>query len=212
MSVAQRSSRGKEGSDVEAGLRAARQFGLVGYRQALDCGLSHSSISRRVATGAWVRVLPRVYRLASTPESWRQRALAACLWAGQAAALSHQAAAYLWGFEGFRECTIEVMTPKSLRVSAPWLVIHRVRRLTSFDTTRRDGIPVTTPSRTLLDLGAVCHEGAVDIAIDSALREGLVSMHRLERQLETSGTKRPPRNFRPPSPPSCPWPLLQSYG
>jgi very-short-patch-repair endonuclease len=188
MSVAQRPSRGKESADMRAALRAARQFGLVAYRQALDCGLSRSSISRRVASGAWLRVLPRVYRLASTPESWCQRALAACLWAGDGSALSHKAAAHLWGFEGFRECPVDVMTSRSLRVAAPWLVIHRVQGLIPFDVTRKEGIPVTTPSRTLLELGAVCDEGAVDIAIDSAVRDGLVSMERLQRQLEVSGT------------------------
>jgi very-short-patch-repair endonuclease len=81
------------------------------------------------------------------------------------------------------------MSHKSLRTPAPWVAIHRVGRLTPFDTTRKDGLPVTTPSRTLLDLGAVCDEGSVDIAIDSALRGGLVSMGRLVRQLEVSGRK-----------------------
>jgi very-short-patch-repair endonuclease len=174
---------------VRAQLKAARQLGVITDQQALESGLSRSSISRRVASGAWVRVLPRVYRVASTPESWQQRAGAACLWAGQGTALSHQAAAYVWSFEGFRDCPVHVMTHKSLHPAAPWLVIHRVARLTPFDTTRKDGLPVTTPSRTLLDLGAVCDEESVDIAIDSALRAGLVSMRRLQRQLEVTGRK-----------------------
>jgi hypothetical protein len=189
LSAARGGPRGRESPDVRAGLRAARQFGGIADRQALDSGMSRSSISWRVASGAWVRVLPRVYRLASTPESWQQKAGAACLWAGEETALSHQAAAHLWGFEGFRDCPVHVMTHKSLRAAAPWLVIHRVARLTPFDTTRKDGLPVTTPSRTLLDLGAVCDEESVDIAIDSALRAGFVSMRRSERQLEVTGRK-----------------------
>ena len=189
MSAAQRSSRGRESADVKVGLRAARQSGVITDRQAVDSGMSRASISRRVASGAWVRVLPRVYRLASSPETWHQRAGAACLWAGEGIALSHQSAAYLWSFDGFRECPVHVMTHKSLRTTAPWLVIHRVARLIPFDTTRKDGLPVTTPSRTLLDLGAVCDEESVDVAVDSALRTGLVSMRRLERQLQVAGKK-----------------------
>jgi hypothetical protein len=57
----------------------------------------------------------------------------------------------------------------------------------SSDLAFRDGIPVTTPERTLLDLGAVCHESVVEMALDAAEKDGLVTVSGLRRTLQRLG-------------------------
>ena len=76
--------------------------------------------------------------------------MAAVLACGSEAVLSHTSAAALWKLlpqRGFAHVTV----PGHGR-SRPGIRVHRTRTLFPSDVTRRDGIPVTTPSRTLADL------------------------------------------------------------
>src|SRR5688572_29023964 len=75
---------------------ARRQHGLLTREQAKDLGLSASAIARRLSSGAWARVLPRVFADAHAPETQFQRIKAAELWAGEGAAISHRSALSLW--------------------------------------------------------------------------------------------------------------------
>jgi very-short-patch-repair endonuclease len=65
--------------------------------------------------------------------------------------------------------------------------IHRTRSLPPIDVTKRHFIPVTSPARTLLDLGAVADREAVEVALEDALRRGLVSLRTLHQTLDRLG-------------------------
>jgi hypothetical protein len=54
-------------------------------------------IRARVQARLWEEVLPGVYRLAGATTSWGQRLKAIELWAGPGSAISHRAAAALYG-------------------------------------------------------------------------------------------------------------------
>jgi hypothetical protein len=58
------------------------------------------------------------------------------------------------------------------------------------DITTIDGIPVTKPARTLLDLATVEPEDVVERCLDDALRRGLVSLPFLDRWLQDSRRRR----------------------
>ena len=75
--------------------------------------------------------------------------MAAVLACGEGAALSHWAAAALWTVAPWPS-KLEVTAPR--RRSRPGLITHRSRTLTPRDTRRRDGVRVTSPVRTVLDL------------------------------------------------------------
>ena len=77
--------------------------------------------------------------------------MAATLACGAGSAISHLSAAALWGF-GEKRNEIEVSVPRDCRIDG--IRTHVRRGLTARELTRRDGIPVTTPSRTLIDLAA----------------------------------------------------------
>ncbi|MBW3668253.1 MAG: type IV toxin-antitoxin system AbiEi family antitoxin domain-containing protein [Actinobacteria bacterium] len=163
---------------------ARRQHGLITRDQALDAGLSSSALSRRVATGAWRRVAAGVFALVSSPATWRQRLLAACLAAGPFAVASHRSAAALFGLSGIPPGAVEIAVPRGRSHRSDLAVVHQVRDLPAGDVTRIDGIPVTRPARTLVDLAAVVSPRALEEAVDDALCRRLVTLSRLDRRAE----------------------------
>jgi predicted transcriptional regulator of viral defense system len=77
--------------------------------------------------------------------------MAAVLAAGEGAMLSHLAAAVHWKIWSRRCDRIDVTVPGQRRARAGF-TIHRCRKLEKRDTTTYQGIPITTPARTLVDL------------------------------------------------------------
>jgi len=85
--------------------------------------------------------------------SWRGLWLAAVLAAGDGAVLSHSSAVALWEFLRPIQGPVHVTVDAAVRrKSRPGIVVHRSRTLAPRDVTRRHGIPVTTPSRTIEDV------------------------------------------------------------
>jgi very-short-patch-repair endonuclease len=123
---------------------------VVSHRQLAAVGIGHNAIARRVAAGRLHRVHRGVYAVGHVPLTQHARWMAAVVACGQGAVLSHLDAAVLWGFQDRLGPQIHV-TVKWQR-SVRGLVIHRSRRLDAADVTDRDGIPVTTVERTLVDL------------------------------------------------------------
>ena len=109
-----------------------------------------------------------VYSVGIRVVSARGRYLAAVMACGPDAALSHRAAGDLWGMRP-NATRVEVTVPRG-RHGLPGMQVHRSRMLAPLDVTTKDGIPVTTPARTLLDLGAVLNAQDLAAAIDRAER------------------------------------------
>jgi hypothetical protein len=79
---------------------AESSFGVVSRAQALAVGFTPAQVERRVAQRRLVPLFPGVYRVAGTPETGRARALAATLWLGNGALVSHLTAATLLRLDG----------------------------------------------------------------------------------------------------------------
>jgi very-short-patch-repair endonuclease len=92
--------------------------------------------------------------------------MAAVLFAGRGAALSHRSAAALWGLWPSARSLIEVTASRRIRPSRG-IQPHR-STLPDDETTTRRGIAVTTVPRTLLDLAAVLPSDRVERAINEA--------------------------------------------
>lgn len=76
------------------------------------------------------------------------------------------------------------MTPHGDRVRRPGVVAHQTRELPDGDITEIEGIAVTTPARTLVDVAAVLHPSTLELAVDEALRRELVELSTLSCRLE----------------------------
>lgn len=158
---------------------AERRLGLFTREDARSAGVPARTFDRRVTSGRWVRVHPGVYRVEGGSRSREQGILAACLWGGVRAVASHRAAAFLWCFpkvSAADEITVE------RRLVRAGVTVHR-QPLVETDRTRIGPIPVTSPARTLLDLGAVLPR-AVPGSLDDALRRGLVRASQLRDALD----------------------------
>ena len=156
-----------------------RQRSMITLDQALKCGMTDGEIRGRRDSGLWATVAGGLYRSSEAPVTWEQRALGACLIAGPGAVLSRRSAAVVWRFSGFRPGPIEITVPlgRSSRNS-----IARVRRtggLAKADLTRRDGIPVTRPLCTLLDLAGDVPLHVLEEAVDDAVIRRLVPLEQL---------------------------------
>lgn len=133
---------------------AARQHGVLSRRQAISLGITRRQIDGFLKRGAWIRMLPGVYRAAAAPQTWRQPLMAASLWADGKAVISGRSAAALWEFDGYWRSHVELSGCADL--SPPDGVVYRqVKRLRPADITVRSGIHVTTVARTILDVTCV---------------------------------------------------------
>jgi very-short-patch-repair endonuclease len=106
----------------------------------------------RISRGRLHRVHQGIYAVGHTILTDWGRWMAAVLAAGHGAVLSHTAAAALWGMRPWRDRRIHVTATAQRK--RPGIQIHR-SRLPADEVTVEDGIPVTTPARTLFDLAAV---------------------------------------------------------
>ena len=110
--------------------------------------------------------------------------MAAVLGCGPGAALSHESAAELWELRpGQRNGSIHISVPSAARRRRPGVVTHR-RTFGSVDLTRHHNIPVTTPTRSLIDLALLLPLGQLEAAINEADKRNLVNPEALRKALE----------------------------
>lgn len=138
--------------DRDLGDLAGAQHGVVARRQLAGIGLGKSSINRWLSAGRLHRLHPGVYAVGYRPLTQQARWMAAVLFCGDGAVLSHGSAAALWRIRPTAGTTIHVTSPVKGR---PYGAIERhCSRLLGDERTVEDGIPVTTVPRTIFDLAA----------------------------------------------------------
>jgi REase_MTES_1575/Transcriptional regulator, AbiEi antitoxin len=163
---------------------AARHYGVFTRTKAIELGVTPGVIRDRLETGRWVGRHRGVYVVAGTPKTWEQDLMIACLVGGDEACASHRAAARLWAFP-LRVTAVEISATR--KVIFAGAIVHRVRALPACDRATRQAIPVTQPSRTLVDLAAYIDAGELEQALDDALRRGLTTVSRLHWRLDEIG-------------------------
>lgn len=165
--------------------RAAEHNGVFTDRWWHAAGLSDTTLSRRVADGHFIRLGHGVYCHASVPDTHPRRVTTAVLACHDLAAASHVTAAFLWGmvsFGGREPREIEVVT-RRWRRNHQLAVVHESTDLIEGDVTTLAGVPITTPTRTLVDLGGSA-KSLVGPALDHAIRKGLTDTGQLLQLLQ----------------------------
>ena len=163
---------------------ADRQDGVVGRDQLLGMGLSGPAVDKRVRRGRLFVVQRGVYAVGRRQLNIRGQWRAAVLALGDGAVLSHRAAAAVWDLRHVPTGDIDVTVPsQSGRKSRPGITVHRSTTLSSADAIRRDGLPVTTVARTLLDLAEVVHTRELERALDRAEQLQLFDLKAIDEQI-----------------------------
>ncbi len=151
---------------------ATRQHGVVALHQLTALAVSRQQVRTRLERGRWRWLHRGVYAVGHEALTRRGRLLAAVLACGPGAVLSHRSAAELWEIRTRRHRRIEVTAPVHRR-NRDGIEVHRSATLEG-DVTVVDGIPVTTVARTLTDLADVVVASAVQLALATAERRGLI--------------------------------------
>lgn len=133
---------------------ARSQHGVVTRTQLISCGVRPQAIKHRLARGRLHRTRWRGVYALGRPQLTRYGLLiAAVLACGKGAVLSHVSAAGLWELLArSRLAPIEVSVPATRNPRLAGIAVHRRAKLEPGDVTTLQGIPVTSPIRTLIDL------------------------------------------------------------
>jgi very-short-patch-repair endonuclease len=111
------------------------------------------------------------------------RLMVAVLDLGPSAIVSHRAAAALHRFDGYAPGPVEVTLDRSGRSATRDWTVHTTKVLTRGDRARVGSFPCTSATRTIIDLARTEQPRALELAVGSALREGLTSPSFLRRRL-----------------------------
>jgi predicted transcriptional regulator of viral defense system len=161
----------------------AENHDVASVDQLRALGMTDDRIDTRVASGRLYAVHRGVYAIGRRRLSREGVWLAAVLAAGPGAVLSHRSAAAHWGLVGGDGARVDVTIPtRNGRARRPGLAIHRPRRFPARDEcTFHEGIAVTTPARTLLDVAGVLGRTAVARALERAEQLRLFDLRAIEQ-------------------------------
>jgi very-short-patch-repair endonuclease len=162
---------------------ASRQHACFDNRQAKTVGVSQDMLDNRRYAGEIWSPCRSVYVISGSPATWHQRLTIACLAGGPGSVVSHCAAAQLWDLYRFDDPPLEITTPRrrSARLDVLGVTQHRPLDLTARQVTRRDGIAVTNPLRTMVDLCGVVDIEIAEEALDAGIGTKLFTIEAIER-------------------------------
>jgi len=173
---------------------ASEHDGLVTTKLAAEAGISRRALAGMVARGWLERTGRGVYRVNHMVPGPLSSVREAILWAqshsGPRVALSHESALVVFGLTDANPSKIHLTIPQGarLRRQVPARIeIHRAK-LDDSDVVKHEGIPVTSVSRTVLDLVSAGNMRFARDAIAQARREGYISedeTRRLSANVET---------------------------
>ena len=157
---------------------AADQYGYVTVDQAREAGVSPKTLHAMARRGTLEHVSNGLYRISAIAPSARAEFMEASLWPrGVQGVISHDSALVLHDLSDVNPARIHITVPRSHRIlrRVPSIyVVHRAD-LAPRDVEYVEGIPVTSPVRTIRDCHAA-HLGPALVrqALDDGVRQGSI--------------------------------------
>jgi very-short-patch-repair endonuclease len=180
--------------DHMVAMLAGNQHGVVAVWQLLELGLSRRQVERRVEAGRLHRVFWGVYSVGHPAKTGEAREMAAVLACGDCAVLSHWTAGVRWRLIRPVRGPVHVSAPND-RKSQRGMCTHKAQ-LHPHDRTKRDGIPVTSVPRTLLDIAGVANERTLRRAVNQAARSGWLNRRAIDELLERNPRRKGSKQIR----------------
>ncbi len=173
---------------------ASEQGGYFTAEEAGACGFSRALLSHHAKSGRFSRVRRGLYRFREYPSSPREHVLAAWLAVGKdSAVVSHESALDLQGLSDVIPDAVHLTVPRSRRnlPSIPGVKVHTTARpLKPADRVVRDGMAVTSPTRSILDAAeAGTAPEQVQKAITQAIDRGMATARQLKRDAGERGRR-----------------------
>lgn len=176
------------GADARVARVAAGQRGLVTRDELAAAGLGRGAIAHRIATKRLHRMYRGVYLVGHEVAPPLARELGAVIALGDGAALSHRPAAQVWGLLPERQGPVHVTVAGRRREDRDGIRVHG-GRLDARDVTRHQGIPLTAPARTLIDVAEQASPRELERAYAEAQARRLVTPATLRAALARAGRR-----------------------
>jgi len=166
---------------------ASLQGGVITRAQLSATGLGRGAIDHRAATGRLYQVHRGVYAVGRPALESLGREWAAVLSLAGHGVLSHATAAALWGLTDQRPAeVVATVVGRDVRPRSG-LRTHRTAELDRADIRNRHGLPLTGPSRTIVDLA-----GETDLAdLENLFAEATIRRLTSERELRRAAERAP---------------------
>ena len=165
---------------------AERQHGHFSRSQALELGATVRQLRHLAESGVLRRESDTVFRFRGAATTENAQVMRAVLDAGPTAMASHWTAAALAGTPGTLCLPVHVLASRSKIRGVQYLArVHEPRSLIEPHRVLIDGIPATTPARTLFDIAGLRGVGAerVERLVDAMLARRLTTVGRLDAVL-----------------------------
>jgi hypothetical protein len=172
---------GRSAQSRTAWALAERQDGVIHRDQLLELGFSRHAIAHRIARGRLHPKWPEVYAVGRAEVTRRGMWRGALLACGQDAELSHDTGLALWEIrEEPKDGLIHLSVPQGRVVRLAGIRAHRRANLRKDEIVLVDGLAVTCPATTLIDMapglpsseleGAVNHADKLELIDPESLR------------------------------------------
>ncbi len=173
---------------------AQRQGSYITARQARKAGFGYSHLAYHVGAGNIERAGHGLYRLPEVPRSLHDQLVRLVLWSRgrddrPQAVVSHDTALALHELSDALPTRVHLSVPPGFRKRAPRGCMLHPARLADDDTEPWEGLRVTAPLRTLVDLADEGRFGREQLgrAVEDALARGLLRRGQLEAALREPG-------------------------
>jgi very-short-patch-repair endonuclease len=166
---------------------AERQGGAISLAQLESAGLDRAAVGRWVQAGRLHHRYRGVYLLGHRAITQRGEWWAAVLAGGEGTVLSHFAAAALWGIRDRPRAVTDVISPRRIRQQG--IRAHR-SPLHPADVTTHQGLPTTTPERTLIDEADLLTPRQLERDYDHARVHNLLTLNALDQALQRADGRR----------------------
>jgi predicted transcriptional regulator of viral defense system len=169
---------------------AYQQSGYFTAEQARAHGVSRQLLNHHLKQGRFEGVRRGLYRVRGFPSAQhddiREKWMA--VGAGKAI-ISHESALALLELSDNISDDVHLLVPRKHRGlrRPPGVVIHTRPDDESVGTVWREGMPITTPARTLVDVAVDLQPEQAAMAVQQALAQGLLTRRQLEREAARQG-------------------------
>jgi predicted transcriptional regulator of viral defense system len=164
---------------------AYHQSGYFNAGQARAHGVSRQLVDHHLRRGRFERVRRGLYRIQGFPRDAHDDMREAWMAVGIAdALLSHESALVLLDLSDTIPDAVHLLVPRRHRGlrRPPGAILHTRPDGEEIATVWRDGLPLTAPARTLLDVAERVQPEQFSMAVRQALRRGLLVREELEAQ------------------------------
>jgi very-short-patch-repair endonuclease len=158
---------------------------VVSRQQLRALGMSDGGIAYAVKSGRLHRIFRNAYAVGHRQIAERGRLMAATLACGNGAVISHRSGGALLGLLDKSPVVIDVIATGDSGRHIDGIRLHRVRPPRLEETGTFDGIPCTSPARTLVDLAGVVGEWTLRSAFErAASRRRMLDIAAIERSMD----------------------------